>query len=102
MQQTILIPEMDLLYHIVTSPTSNWAMPHKKFRTVCKLKHIHIETLAEIYIYNLKQTNTFKCTDSYRNNNKNTHATHTGKTHKNKRINNNATCNLTQNGHLSW
>ena len=31
------------------------------------------------------------------NNNKNTHATHTGKTHKNKRINNNATCNLTHN-----
>jgi hypothetical protein len=31
------------------------------------------------------------------NNNKNTHATHTGITHKNKRIHNNATCNLTHN-----
>jgi hypothetical protein len=34
-------------------------------------------------------------------NNKNMHETHTGITHKTKRIHNNAACNLTQNGHLS-
>jgi hypothetical protein len=32
-----------------------------------KLKHIHMKTLAELYIYNLKHKNTFyKCTNSYR------------------------------------
>jgi hypothetical protein len=36
------------------------------------------------------------------NNNKNTHVAHTGTTHKNKCIHNSVTCNLTQNGHLSW
>jgi hypothetical protein len=33
---------------------------------------------------------------------KNRYKPHIGKTNKNKHIHNNATCNLTQNGHLSW
>ena len=68
-------------WDFLTSLTSNWAMPHKIFKLYTKLKHI--ETL---------QMHRF-----IQNNNKNTHATHRGKTHKNKRISNNATCNLTHN-----
>jgi hypothetical protein len=56
-------------------------MPYKIFKMYTKLKH----------------TKTMQMSIFIQNNNKNIHATHTGKTHKNKCINNNAACNLTHN-----
>jgi hypothetical protein len=41
----------------------------------------------------LKNTNTLQIHRFIQNNNKNTHAKHTGKTHKNKHTNNNTTHN---------
>jgi hypothetical protein len=69
------------LSHCVASPSTNWGMPKKNSNFDTTLKH----------------TNTLKIHGFIQNNNKNTHAAHTGKTHKNKCINNNTSHNLTHN-----
>ena len=46
---------------------------------------------------NLKHTNTMQIHKFIHNNNGNTYEVYIGKTHKNKRINNNVACNLTHN-----
>jgi hypothetical protein len=66
---------------IVTSPTTYWAMPRENFELYTIFKH----------------KNTLQIHRFIQNNNRNTHAAYTGKTHKNKCINNNAACNLTHN-----
>jgi hypothetical protein len=71
-----------LLYHIVSSPTTNWVMPLKILNSDTNLN----DKKNTLQIHRFMQIN-----------NRNIHATYMGKTHENKCININATYKLTHN-----